>query len=142
MRRHFAALPFIILLALVLALGAHGIAFADDGGGASAPPDYLAALSIVTAFVTMFLTGLLTKASWPDGYKVLVCVIVSVVFAIAQLWVTGQTVWSLDNWYPIAASVFALATVIYQGIAWKVPGLKGWFARHGIKDPRVADATQ
>ena len=123
-----------LLLVLVLVLIMAPVALAD-GAGDNSPVvmDLTVLFSIVTAFITVNVVGLLTRCTWRSGWKILVCVIVSGALGFGQLWVTGNTVWSLGNWLPIATAVFGAAYIWYKAIAWKVPGLKGWWERHGLK---------
>ena len=62
----------------------------------------------------------------------------SIVTELAQLAIFGKPTWSWDNFWPIAVAVFAFAKIWYTAIAWKVPGLKAWWDRHGLRDPAPA----
>ncbi len=96
---------------------------------------YIAVWTIVTGLIATFVVGLLTRQSWADWIKVAVAGVVAIALAFAQLAIFGRPAWSWDNFWPIAVAVFAFAKIWYTAIAWKVPGLKAWWDRHGLKDP-------
>ena len=125
---------WFLLLALALVLIMAPMAWADASGDASGPGVDLTAVWVtITGFVTVFIVGLLTRKTWAAWKKVLVVVTVSAALGFAELALTGQTVWKWANWWPIMSAVFVLAKVWYEGIAWKIPGLKGWWESHGLK---------
>lgn len=134
------ALLFVAALAIMLApLVMAPLVMADDGAPpgevAVAAVDYTAAWSVLTGLFVVLITGLLTRKSLPDWAKVAICSVVAVVLGFLQLLLFGKPVWSWSNWWPIASAVFVFAKVWYEAIAWKLPRLKGWWERHGIKDP-------
>ena len=51
------------------------------------------------------------------------------------LTIFGRPTWSRDNFWPIAAAMFAFSKIRCTAIARKPPGLKAWWDRHGLKDP-------
>ena len=98
----------------------------------------LVALVLVSGAFASFVFQVLKRwAPTNDFYRQVVvwvlCVIIALAFA--QLAIFGRPTWSCDNFWPIAVAVFAFAKIWYTAIAWKVPGLKAWWDRHGLKDP-------
>jgi hypothetical protein len=96
---------------------------------------YIAVWTIITGLIATFVVGFLTRRSWADHYKVVTAGAVSIVLAFARLWLFDKPTWSWDNLWPIALAVFAFAKIWCTAIAWKVPGLRAWWERHGLKDP-------
>lgn len=96
---------------------------------------YIAIWTVITGLIATFVVGFLTRQSWPDHYKVAIAGVVAIGLAFAQLWLFGKPTWSWDDLWPIVLAVFAFAKIWFTVIAWKVPGLKAWWERHGLKDP-------
>lgn len=132
MRKHrfgLGLLVLVLILALV-ALCAPVVFAAEEGGLAPESPQQLLLVSISIA--VPFVTGILTRKSYPSWLKALLTAVFSVGIGVATVYATGG--WVGGAWLIVAACYLAAQTTFSQVIK-KMPRVQAWLYGFLNADP-------
>jgi hypothetical protein len=89
---------------------------------------------LITAIILPFVTGYLSRSTWRDWIKFVLCGVFAAVVGTAELYVAGSFEGlSLQDWGGYIGMVYGSSAIVFWLVVNNIPSLRDWLANHGLK---------